>query len=73
MPFGIAMAIRFALLPRLRNPWLQLPPFFLGVILSELIMLLGIFLVREYQIVFYLFCAVAMLAYTPHWIRPNRT
>lgn len=72
VPFGLCMALRFGLLSRLRNPWVQMVFWGIGVFFSQQIMLYGIFLIREYQIVFYGLCAVAMLAYLPHWVRPNR-
>jgi hypothetical protein len=72
-PVGSWMAWRFGLLPRIRNPWIQMVLFGIGVFFSQQIMLYGIFLVPEYQVVFYGLCAASMLAYLPLWIHPNRS
>jgi len=72
-PFALWMALRFALIPRLRNPWVQLILYAIGAFFSSQIMVYGIFLVPEYQIVFFALCGIAMLCYIPHWVRPKGT
>jgi len=70
-PFAIWMLWRFMLLPRVRNPWIQMILYGIGAFFSQQIMLYGIFLVEEYQAIFYALSVLAMIAYIPYWIRPN--
>ena len=70
-PFAIWMSWRFMLLPRVCNPWVQMVLYGVGAFFSQQIMLYGIFLVEDYQAIFYALSTVAMIAYIPHWIRPK--
>jgi len=69
--FGLAVALRFGFIPRIRNPWVQLLPYVVGAILSQQILLFGIFMLREYLVIFSALCAVAMLCYLPIGIKPK--
>ncbi len=71
LPFGICMAYRFLLLPRIKNMLVLSALYVIGVALAEHIIFYGLFLIKEYKMIFDILCAVAMLAYLPHWVKPK--
>lgn len=68
LPFALSMALRFMLLPRIRNSWIQFIVYMIGVSISQLIMLSGIFILWQFQSLFFILCAIAMASYIPYWV-----
>ena len=50
---------------RIRNPWLALVPYALGVIFCQLTLMMGVFLASEFLILFQGLCVAFFIAYLP--------
>ena len=69
LPFLFCMAYRFLLIPRVSNIFILMPMYFVGLFLAEHIVFYGIFLIKEYLIVFNILCGMATLSYMPCFIK----
>lgn len=71
IPFGICMAYRFLLLPKIKNLLVFSALYVIGVFIAQHILLYGMFSIKEYKMVFDILCGIAMLAYLPCWVKPQ--
>lgn len=69
LPSSIALAIRFFAVNRIRNPWAQLLVYGFGLFVSSQVIAHGIFLIPQFQTVFYLLGGALLICYLPVWIR----
>jgi hypothetical protein len=68
IPVLICGGVRFWLW-RMRNPWLALVPFFLGIFFAWQAGLYGIFLFPEFFIVFQILGGILLLSYLPLFVK----
>lgn len=71
IPIIFCAGFRFWL-SRVRNPWLAIVPFLLGVFFAWQAGLYGIYLCRESCIAFQLLSALLFLLFLPLFVRPER-
>lgn len=69
LPFSASMVLRFLVIPKIRNPWIALFPYIVGVIISQQILFFGLFMFKGYEIAFFALCFIAMVLYIPYWVR----
>jgi len=69
IPIIICGALRFWV-SRIRNTWLGLAPYILGVVFAQQAELYGIYLLPEFLIVFQILSAVLFLIYLPLFVKP---
>jgi hypothetical protein len=68
IPLLVCGGMRFWL-ARLRNPWLALVPYLIGLLFAWQAGLYGIFLLPDFCIVYQILSAILMLAYFPLFVR----
>jgi hypothetical protein len=65
VPLVVSVFIRWLILPKLRQPALQLAPFVAGLAVAESLIFFGKFLVPEYDSVFFYTGVLAMAQFMP--------
>ncbi|SHK44684.1 hypothetical protein SAMN02745181_3839 [Rubritalea squalenifaciens DSM 18772] len=73
IPSSIALAIRFFAVNRIKNPWAQLLVYGFGLFISLQVIAHGIFLIPQFQTVFYLLGGTLIICYLPVWVRAKVT
>lgn len=65
VPVVVSMAIRWLILPKMQTHQSYLVPFIIGLAVSELVILFGLFLVASQADVFYVTSLFLILMYAP--------
>jgi len=68
----ISLAVRFLIIPKIKNSWFKLAVFLIGLFLSETIAVTGMFALLQGQQTYILIGITLMTLYCPHWIMTNK-
>jgi hypothetical protein len=67
IPTGLALTLRWLVIPKLRNPFLKLIPFLVGLSAAELLTFLGIFIFQLQFSLYFLTNGLLLLQMLPLW------